>query len=121
MEHQLMNPISQLFALIVDELPGCVAPGGRAWGVASESDREYAATEYLFREALNACDKGAQRRLAQKMFGATTTTVAAVPRVTRARQEINPKIQMNLKSLFAQQMILKGLTARKTGTKTSDT
>ena len=127
MEHQLMNPIAQLFALIVDELPGCMAPGGRVWNaaagktVADESDREYAATEYLFREALNACDKGAQRRLAQKMFGATTTKVAAAPRVTRARQEISPTVQMNLKSLFAQQMILKGLTARKTGTKTSDT
>lgn len=70
MEHQLMNPLSQLFALIVEQLPGCVAPGGRSWTVADSSDREYAATEYLFREALNACDKKAQQRFA-KMLGAT--------------------------------------------------
>lgn len=79
MEHQLMNPISQLFALIVEQLPGCTAPGGRSWAAADASDREYAATEYLFRDALNTCDKKAERRFAS-LFGAVATSKPAAGR-----------------------------------------
>jgi hypothetical protein len=75
MEHQLMNPLSQLFDPIVEQLPGCVAPGGRSWAKADASDREYAATEYLFRDALNLCDKNAERRFAT-LFGANTGAAA---------------------------------------------
>jgi len=86
MEHQLMNPLSQLFDPIVEQLPGCVAPGGRSWAKADASDREYAATEYLFRDALNLCDKNAERRFAT-LFGATTTaaTAAATTRQSTRR------------------------------------
>ena len=59
-EHQLINPISQLFALVVEQLPGCVAPAGKSWATASESDKEWAATEYLFNKALAECDKRAK-------------------------------------------------------------
>ena len=59
-EHQLINPISQLFALVVEQLPGCVAPVGKSWATASESDKEWAATEYLFNKALAECDKRAK-------------------------------------------------------------
>jgi len=121
MEHQLMNPISQLFALIVEQLPGCAAPGGRAWSAANESDREYAATEYLFREALNQCDRGAQRRLGQKMFGAAAAAAAAPAtpaqpktraqkaRAAAAATPIKPSVQSKLTSLFAQQMFISAL------------
>jgi len=59
-EHQLINPISQLFALVVEQLPGCVAPAGKLWATASESDKEWAATEYLFNKSLAECDKRAK-------------------------------------------------------------
>jgi DNA polymerase elongation subunit (family B) len=125
MEHQLMNPISQLFALIAHELPGCVAPGGRSWANATDADREYAATEYLFRDALNMCDKAAARRFGAKMFGST----AAAPKpkllplegggegakkrvATLAAPAAAPpalKIQTNLSSFFVQNILLKEL------------
>jgi DNA polymerase elongation subunit (family B) len=133
MEHQLMNPISQLFALIAHELPGCVAPGGRSWEAATEADREYAATEYLFRDALNACDRAAARRFGAKMFG-LGASAAAVPKskllplegisaatsgaVTKkkcaaaaASLSAPPalKIQANLNSFFVQNILLKEL------------
>jgi DNA polymerase elongation subunit (family B) len=112
MEHQLMNPLAQLFALIVEELPGCVAPGGRPWSLATEADRESAATDYLFNEALNACEKDAKKRLVSRMFG--TTAVAAAPVTTaavstRTRSKavtVKPQVQL---TLFAQQMILKSM------------
>jgi hypothetical protein len=110
MEHQLMNPLSQLFALIVEQLPGCVAPGGRSWPAADESDREYAATEYLFRDALNRCDRAATQRFAN-LFGAGATSVAAQAK-TRAKRVANPVkapayIQTRLTSLTAQNEMLK--------------
>ena len=67
MEHQLLNPISQLFSLIVDELPGCEPPYGKTWATAEAGEREYAAGEFLFRDALNYCDRAADRRGAQKL------------------------------------------------------
>jgi DNA polymerase elongation subunit (family B) len=114
MEHQLMNPLSQLFSLIVEELPGCEAPGGRAWSLATASDRETAATEYLFGDALRACDKTSQKRLMNKMFGAAAAAQPkgepSVASRTRSKAaEIAPKVQMNIKSLFAQQMILNSM------------
>jgi hypothetical protein len=110
MEHQLMNPLAQLFALIVEELPGCVAPGGRPWSLATESDRETAATQYLFNDALNACDKDAKKRLVQRMFGtavAAATPPTAVAARTRSKiATMKPQVQL---TLFAQQMILKSM------------
>lgn len=128
MEHQLMNPISQLFALIVEDLPGCAAPGGKAWSAASESDREYAAAEYLFREALNACDKGAQRRFAQKFFGGAAPAAGAglapprrSPRVAAAANSTEappaapaaPKQQMKMSMYLLQELAIKKLDEEK--------
>ena len=130
MEHQLMNPISQLFSLIVEELPGCVAPGGRSWAVATDADREYAATEYLFRDALNACDRAAQRRFGAKMFGIKAngstaeegqggTGVVKKPSVLlplgTGKVVVTPlspskSIQTNLSSFFVQKILLKELS-----------
>jgi DNA polymerase elongation subunit (family B) len=111
MEHQLMNPISQLFSLIVEQLPGCVAPGGRSWTVADSADREYAATEYLFRDALNKCDKAAGKRFAQLLGATTTTTSSVVRRSPRQRPVIEvPKyIQTRITSLSAQSEIIRQL------------
>lgn len=111
MEHQLMNPISQLFALIVEQLPGCVAPGGRMWDIASESDREYAATEYLFRDALNVCDKRAERSFASLLGATVATTPRPVTRAAREKKIVEaPKyIQTRLTSLSAQSEMIRQL------------
>ena len=120
MEHQLMNPISQLFSLVVEQLPGCKAPGGRSWAVADAADREYAAVEYLFRDALNTCDRAAQRRLVAKMFGGAATT--APPPIRAGRRggagaaaaagapttpTVTKQVQASITSLFAQKMLIK--------------
>ena len=113
MEHQLMNPISQLFALFVHQLPGCVAPGGRNWSQATEGDRESVAIDYLFREALNACDKSSQRRFAQKLFKTDVETrVVTTGRTTRTSAKAAAPMfkQTTLNSLFVQNMILKEMT-----------
>jgi DNA polymerase elongation subunit (family B) len=146
MEHQLMNPISQLFALVVEQLPGCVAPAGRSWEQADTSDREYAAAEYLFRDALNACDKSATRRFATKMFGLAPATPAAAPKGSiggggerRAAEPLplpartmgaaptaapksaaKPKAQTKLTSMFLERQLLKGLEAANGGPRRSE-
>ena len=107
MEHQLMNPLSQLFALIVEQLPGCVAPGGRSWAKADAADREYAATEFLFRDALNICDKLSTRRFTQKMFGLTSTPVEAVKRAPRKVAPAPKYIQQKLTSITAQMELMR--------------
>jgi DNA polymerase elongation subunit (family B) len=108
MEHQLMNPLSQLFALIVEQLRGCVAPGGRSWANADDSDREYAATEYLFRDALNLCDKLSTQRYTQKMFGITSSPAAVTPnRVPRKLTPAPKYIQQKLTSVTAQMELMK--------------
>jgi DNA polymerase elongation subunit (family B) len=111
MEHQLMNPLTQLFALVVEQLPGCVAPGGRSWAKADDSDREYAATEYLFRDALNACDKLSTKRYAQKMFGVVSTTNSSATVAAKApRKAVAPApkyIQQKLTSITAQMELMK--------------
>ena len=108
MEHQLMNPLSQLFALLVEQLPGCVAPAGRSWARADESDREYAATEYLFRDALTMCDKLLTQRFAKSMFGLTQTSSTPAPK--RAPRKVTPApkyIQQKLTSITAQMELMK--------------
>lgn len=121
MEHQLMNPLAQLFALIVEELPGCVCPGRKPWAQATEADREMAATDYLFESALGQCEKDAKKRLVAKMFGvstaittaitaATTTAKATIPIAARTRSKLVPETRIKVQTtLFAQQMMLKAM------------
>lgn len=110
MEHQLMNPISQLFALVVEHLPGCTAPGKRAWSIADESDREYAASEYLFRSALNICDKKADLAAMAK-FGSVNTVKRSVagnskPKVTAPVNPPPKYLQTKISSLFGQKLLI---------------
>jgi DNA polymerase elongation subunit (family B) len=114
MEHQLMNPLAQLFALIVEELPGCVAPTGKAWSTATESDRETAAIDYLFRDALKICDKNSTKRSLQHMFGTVISVEKPIGVVTRSQTKpvisVKPKVQL---TLFAQSQILKAMEPMK--------
>jgi DNA polymerase elongation subunit (family B) len=106
MEHQLMNPIAQLFALIVGELPGCPKPK------ASE-DAEYIAGEYLFRAALDACDKDARRKLANRL-GVTVETREKEPRRSdRLAPKAAPAKTQQKLTMFAEGFLLKKLLTKK--------
>lgn len=81
LEHQLMNPLGQLFGLIVEQLPGF--PGGS--GPKFDSQRESLAIDLLFSKALGECDKQAMREFATQRLGAnivvnTTSSVRRSPR-----------------------------------------
>jgi hypothetical protein len=108
MEHQLMNPLSQLFGLVIEELPGCRP-------AKSESDRESAAIDYLFGDALQLCNKAAERRLVTKFFGsaapaAVVSKVQAQAIAHRTRSACaKTKVQPKIMSLFAQQMVMNAL------------
>jgi hypothetical protein len=83
MEHQLMNPLTQLFGLIAEQLPGC-----KVLPTATAGEKESAAGEFLFKEAFSECDKAATRRFGAK-FGATVST-RPVTRSTSAAPTIAP-------------------------------
>jgi DNA polymerase delta subunit 1 len=124
MEHQLMNPLVQLFALIVEQLPGCVGPGG-SWEKASESDRELAAADYLFKDALAACDKTSKTRTLTHMFGSSVTAaISAVtsqkPIAERTRSKIETKKVQSTLTLTMQKLLLKAMENKKPDTKTVD-
>jgi len=55
-QHQLMNPLAQLFGLMVEKMPGFVEPAGD-WTL----KREMIASELLFRDGLAACRMSATR------------------------------------------------------------
>jgi DNA polymerase elongation subunit (family B) len=124
MEHQLMNPISQLFALLVEQLPGSAPPPGRTWSSVNPSEREGLAADLLFRDALAYCDRAAVRRFGDKFGLASAST--ATKRLTRSeskhiQQTPQPQSQGNqipqkqmsllsyLKSPFLQEQLLKAI------------
>jgi hypothetical protein len=116
MEHQLMNPLVQLFALIVEQLPGCLGAKG------SMSDRELAASDYLFKDALAACDKTSKTRTLAHMFGSSVTTTAITaqrPIAERTRSKIETKVKVQ-STLTMQRLLLKAMENKKPDTKTVD-
>ena len=80
-EHQLINPLGQLFGLIVEQIPGFQ-------GMKMESQRESLAIDLLFAKALGECDKQAVREFATQHFGSnvvinsTSASVRRSPRMT---------------------------------------
>jgi hypothetical protein len=69
-EHQLMNPLSQLFALKVEDIPGFQPSAG----VMSPEQKESITSDLIFGDALKACDRSAVRAFGQKMFGSISVT-----------------------------------------------
>jgi DNA polymerase elongation subunit (family B) len=66
--HQLYNPLAQLFGLMVEKIPGFVAP---KWATDPDKligQREALAGDLLFREGLAACQMSAKREFVAKMF-----------------------------------------------------
>jgi len=66
--HQLYNPLAQLFGLMVEKMPGFIAP---TWATDPDKligQREALAGDLLFREGLGACQNLAKRQFVAKMF-----------------------------------------------------
>jgi DNA polymerase elongation subunit (family B) len=93
MEHQLMNPLGQLFGLIAEQLPGC-APPKEGWDAVTPEYRESAAIDFLFREALEICERAAVRRGAERMgFTVQTRSMAATAAATTPTSSTKPTQQ----------------------------
>jgi hypothetical protein len=104
-EHQLMNPISQLFGILVEKMPGFVPPA-KGWD--SDPDkaigqREMLAGELLFKKGLQSCRVAATSAFISRMGGA----VVAPPPRTRRRppptdqlKAVAPKKQALLESFI---------------------
>jgi DNA polymerase elongation subunit (family B) len=78
-EHQLMNPLSQLFALCVERMPGFQKDSMKK---DTEGQRESIAGDLLFHDALATCEKMAVNKAATKMFGCKVTVRAPIQNET---------------------------------------
>ena len=125
-QHQLMNPLVQLFALVADQIPGVAAPKG-GW---EEGDREIATTVALFENILAVCDRAAVRRFGNEFFGsapkpppAAVTAVtpkrtseriaAAAAAAAAATANKKSKQQASISTYFADKMLVKKLESAK--------
>ena len=76
-EHQLSNPLAQLFALRVEEIPGYRAPAG-GWSTNEDKravERERMAAQLLFGETLQKCS--GQQNLLAMGFGRPAASAAS--------------------------------------------
>ena len=110
-DHQIANPLCQLFGIVVDKIPGFAnyRPKG-GWCDIPEAlvvQRETAAYSLLFDEAIQVNSKGAKRAFAE-LLGATVTPIPNKRPVRQAAIAANAKIakQSTLDSLFSATMQL---------------
>jgi hypothetical protein len=88
--HQLMNPLSQLFGIFVDKMPGFVAP---VWEEDPTSQKEQLASDLLFKEGLAFCKQSAKKAFVGKMFGLSSLSSLSLgssvktPSLTRSMQK----------------------------------
>jgi DNA polymerase elongation subunit (family B) len=116
-EHQLTNPLSQLFSLRVEEIPGYRAP--HSW---PENDdkrqvaRERMAAELLFNETLRMCERNERNKAASKM-GFTVSASGSKSQRTRTVPidsiPAGPKVQMRLDSWFADKLLVESKDKQK--------
>ena len=110
--HQLMNPLSQLFGIFVDKMPGFVAP---VWDEDPTSQKELLASDLLFKEGLSYCKQSAKKAFVGKMFGMPSSVASAIttPTLTRSIQrqkgfvpiQGDPSIMAEVKKMPKQSMI----------------
>ena len=115
-EHQLMNPLVQLFALVAEQIPGVKVPSG-GW---AEGDREMLTTQAVFQNILTLCDRAATARFGAKFFGLGTAaqkpkTATAVPLLKRTSERLASKKpqQASLSTYFADKMLVKKMESTK--------
>jgi DNA polymerase elongation subunit (family B) len=110
--HQLMNPLSQLFGIFVEKMPGFVAPVKWETGDKLLQQKEIIAGELLFREGLQSCNKLAKQAFFGKLGGPTTVTKTFVekkivkPLVQQALIAAPVKKQSSIASYLADSMLL---------------
>jgi hypothetical protein len=127
-ERQLLNPLSQLFALRVEQIPGFRAPVN---GWPENPDKKAAAREkmagdLLFQEALRSCERALRMKAASKMgflvgpaaSQSSPKIVEKSRRVTVApieekTQATGPKKQMVLDSWIADKILVDSLKQKK--------
>jgi DNA polymerase elongation subunit (family B) len=115
-EHQLMNPIVQLFSLVADKIPGVVQPRV-GWAKASESDKEIATTQAVFGPILAQCDKMSVRAFGASFFGTnsvsqSSATAARRPVAESTKATLLTKVQPKL-GYFIDKMIVEKMNAEK--------
>jgi DNA polymerase elongation subunit (family B) len=88
--HQLYNPLAQLFGLMVEKMPGFVAP---IWSTDPDKligQREALAGDLLFREGLMACQNSAKREFVTKMFSSSPVVTSTVqPSIYLRKSQVN--------------------------------
>ena len=79
-QHQLFNPLAQLFAIVLEDMPGYVAPPTWGSGERYTAQREILAGKLLFDEGIQACNNSAKKdfiKLFKAGTAAGTATAAA--------------------------------------------
>ena len=120
-DHQIANPVCQLFGIVVDQIPGFAAYKPRGgWKIDNPetliTQRETAAYELLFRSAIDRNNMGAKRAFAQ-MFGATVENQSGdsqskkPTRTVTTRTVVKENTQSTLDSMFMASMQLSALKA----------
>ena len=89
--HQLMNPLSQLFGIFVDEIPGYEKPG--SWDEDVIAQKERIAADLLFREGLGMCKQSAKKAFISKFFSPRPT-----PSLTKSLASVEVKGDPSLSS-----------------------
>jgi hypothetical protein len=115
-EHQLMNPIVQLFSLVADKIPGVIEPRS-GWAKASESDKEIATNQAVFGPILAQCDKMSVRAFGSSFFGTNSVCQPAASAARRSvaastKAAIMTKVQPKL-GYFIDKMIVEKMDAEK--------
>ena len=112
-EHQLMNPLSQLFALCLAQMPGYV---GHKPGM-----EEVAASDLLFQKALNEADKTSQKQFAKKFGMTIIPRASAVTRPASAPPVKKPApAQLQLDRFMLDSMLIAATKSKKSPTQTKD-
>lgn len=111
-EHQLLNPLAQLFSLCLEQMPGFK-------GTVDSSLRESAASNILFEAALEACNRESRKQLAAK-FGMTVVAPISkrgspapgvVPVAVLTLASTAPKKQMTMDKFMMDSMLCEALKA----------
>ena len=112
-DHQLYNPLSQLFGIMVEKMPGYVAPMKWAENLDKRvAQREILAGDLLFKEGLQACKQASAKTFIAEMFGSSTPTeekkVEKKPKlqVTVTKAAVTPAKQTTLTSFFRDTAII---------------
>ena len=79
-KHQLMNPLSQLFGLLLEKIPGFVPPA-KAWDTTKQ--RESLACDLLFRQGLQAHTQSAKREFITRLGASASASASSEKRTVK--------------------------------------